>query len=189
MKQWDMRHHGYCPFCLEEDEDVKHVREYNHEDAKKRGKEGLWIFLVVLAKIGTCTRAVLAIKQELTHWRRQDEPPDTRELPEALCEVIIAQRTLGWGAFLDGLWSIKWEAYQKEYFEEEKSRKGSQLWLSKAIRKGWDFNMTIWTGRNKQLQETERIKDMEGKKEIIAVIEKEFGVGLGLGFYIYLRIG
>ena len=60
-------------------------------------------------KIGKCIRALFAIKQELVYWRRQDEPrPDVNELPVALREVIKAQRALGWGAFLDGLWSTKW---------------------------------------------------------------------------------
>ena len=38
--------------------------------------------------------------------------------------------------------------------------------------------MEIWTGRNQQLHNSERIKDMEGKHELKEAIRKEFSIGL-----------
>ena len=38
--------------------------------------------------------------------------------------------------------------------------------------------MNIWEARNKQLHETDRIKDLEGKKEIMEAIEAEYELGL-----------
>ena len=87
-----------------------------------------------MGKIGTCVTALFALKQELMYWRKDIEPPDALDLPEGLKSVILAQRELGWKAFLDGLFTVKWRGYQQEHFIECNSRKGTKLWISKEIR-------------------------------------------------------
>ena len=62
MQRWQMQHKGNFPFCQEEKEDVNHILHYSHKDAKRASKEALWQQIERLAKIGTCTRAVIAIK-------------------------------------------------------------------------------------------------------------------------------
>ena len=178
MQQWGLRHHGQCPFCLKEKEDINHLLRCRHQEAKHIWEEALWKFLEAMGKIGTCITALFALKQELMYWNRDIEPPDAKDLPAGLREVILAQRDLGWRSFLDGLFTIQWLSYQKEHFEETKSRRGAKSWASKAIRLCWDFNMAIWKGRNEQLHNTQRIKDMEGKGEVQKAIRNEFRIGL-----------
>ena len=51
--------------------------------------------------------------------------------------------------------------------------------------------MNMWMGRNKQSHHTDRIKDMEGRKEIIEAIKKEYKVGLSrlpaYGFFFMFK--
>ena len=178
MKRWKLRHHGYCPFCLKEEENTNHILSCQHKDATTIWNKELWNYIVEMKKIGTCTTAILAIKRELIHWRLEEEFPDITELPISIRAPIRLQRKLGWRAFLDGLISMEWKVYMTEYYGEIKSKKGASLWASKAIRKGWDLNSAIWKGRNEQLHETARIEDMQGKTELIEVIKKEYRIGL-----------
>ena len=121
----------------------------------------------------------LAIKQELMRWVRQEQQDNVASLPSDLQKVIKAQRKVGWRAFLDGLFVLGWEEYQGHYFENIGSKKSASLWVTKAIRACWDYNMFIWTARNEQLHKTERILEFEGKKEVIEAIKKEYKIGLG----------
>lgn len=92
--------------------------------------------------------------------------------------MIEAQRKIGWKSFLDGLFAKEWEVYQREHFEMVNSRKGAALWVTKAIRACWDYNMTVWMARNEQLHSTEKIKDLEGKQELIEAVKAEYAIGL-----------
>ena len=128
MKRWNLCAHDNCPYCMKEEEDVEHILHCLLKEAEKRSNEALWKLLEKLVKIGTCTRAVLAIKQELVVWRRNRELLDITRLSSRLQKVIFAQRKLGWKAFLDGLFTIEWEEYQKDHFNQIGSKKGASLW-------------------------------------------------------------
>ena len=52
MKRWQMRPHGYCPFCKEEEETVYHILHYQHDDAQMISKEAMEKFLQQMLKIG-----------------------------------------------------------------------------------------------------------------------------------------
>ena len=65
MKRWNLRLHGNCPYCLEEEEDIEHILKCQHNQAKENSKNALWQLIKQLVKIGTCRRAVIAIKQEI----------------------------------------------------------------------------------------------------------------------------
>ena len=75
---------------------------------------------------------------------------------------------------------LEWEEYQRNYFENIGSKKSSSLWVTKAIRACWEYNMSIWMARNEQLHKTDRILEFEGKKEVIGAIKKEYKIGLGI---------
>ena len=179
LKRWKMRHHSYCPFCEEEDEDVHHILHCTHDEAQRIFHSTLWTLMETLMKIGTCTRAVMAIRNEIIAWRNDSTYPDTEDLGCDLAEVILAQRDLGWRAFLDGLLTTKWAQYQKIHFELRGSKRSHNLWVSKTIRACWSYNVSIWTARNEQVHKTDRIKDLEGRKEIIKAINNEYRIGLG----------
>ena len=113
-----MRLHGNCPYCLKEDEDLEHVMKCTHQAAKENSRKAILQLVKQLLKIGTCRRAVLAIKQEVMAWRRGHENLCVDCLPENLRKVILAQRKIGWKAFLDGLFVKDWEVY---FFQRTKA--------------------------------------------------------------------
>ena len=79
----------------------------------------------------------------------------------------------------------------EEYFQEVKMYQNATTWGSKAICLLWTFLFNIWEGRNKQLHNTNRIKDMQGFQILLKSIKKEWQVGLGRlpthQFDIYFR--
>ena len=179
IKRWQIRPHGYCPYCQSENEDNKHILQCIHHDALQNSHDALWQLVQSLVKIGTCVSAVRAIRDEIVAWRNNDQYPSLVHLPDELKEVIQAQRNIGWKSFLEGLYSKKWKAYQETHFNKIGSKRSPNLWTSKAIRIGWTYLSTIWQYRNEQLHKTERIKDMKGKKEMIKAIKAEYKLGLG----------
>ena len=179
MKRWALRPHGYCPFCKEENEDTFHIMKCAHEDAKTLSHDALWTWTESMIKIGTCPRAVRAIRNEIVSWKSNSALPDIDALNEQLQHAILAQRSIGWKSFLEGLFSLEWKQYQKEYFDKIDSKRSHGLWVSKAIRICWRYITTIWVGRNQQLHQTDHILDMEGRKEMIQAIKDEYDIGLG----------
>lgn len=134
MTKWKLRHHGYCPFCQQEEEYTKHILQCTHNTAIKISKDTIWVFVKKLIQIGTCSRLTMALKVELTAWRNNMPRPSLTSLPQDIRIVIIAQRKIGWKTFLEGLISVEWKKYQKEYFREIESTRSSDLWASKVIR-------------------------------------------------------
>lgn len=122
MKRWQFCPHGYCPFCKDEDESTTHILHCTHQDARDISKETLWKFVESMIKIGTCPRAVRAMRDETMFWRDNKDCPDISFLPEILQFAIISQRQIGWRSFLKGLLSTDWTNYQQAYFEDIGSR-------------------------------------------------------------------
>ena len=177
MRHWLLRPHGNCPYCSLVAEDVNHVLKCTHEQAQNLNKEALCKLFEKLMKIGTCAKTVLAIKQELIAWRDGKRMHDTGMLPILLRKVIKEQRKVGWRAFIDGLFVREWKEYQREYFEYIGSQKGAALYVIKAIHVCWDYNMYLWSAR--KLHKTERLQELEDKKEMIEAVKKEYKIGLG----------
>ena len=179
IKRWQIRPHGYCPYCKHENEDTNHILRCIHQDAQQFSKDALWTMVQSLVKIGTCISAVRAIRDEIRSWRENLPYPSLQHLPEVLVPVILSQRQIGWRSFLEGIYSKEWKRYQEKHFQDINSKRSADLWTSKAIRIGWTYLTTIWQHRNEQLHKTERIKDMKGKNEIIKAIKAEYKLGLG----------
>ena len=178
MKRWKLRFKSNCPFCLYEDEDTNHILTCPHQDAERIWNEALWKLLETLAKFGTDVTLLFLLQQELFAWRGYN-PYLAIKLPYNDADrVIVLQQNLGWRAFLDGLFVKDWQRYQTQFFDQAGITKCPKLWVSKAIRACWDFSTTIWTGRNKQLHETIRIEQLEGKDEIEQAIKQEHRLGL-----------
>ena len=179
MKKWNIRPHGYCPFCKNDNENTHHILKCLHEEATKINHDALWVWTESMIKIKTCPRAVRAIRDELYAWRNNTSLPTLDNTNETLTKAILSQRQIGWKSFIEGLLTLEWKQYQKEYFEETESLQSHNLWVSKAIRIGWKYLTTIWNGRNTQLHQIDHILDMEGRKEMIKAIHDEYNIGLG----------
>ena len=142
----------------------------------------MWSWLMAFLKRAgtTCSTLILYVFRELQAWQKQATLPSLEHMPQDIAQVIRDQRSKGWKQFLEGSISLHWKEYQREYFQNIQSRKGEVLWASKMIRAGWDLIAWVWEGRNKQLHETERIVEMEGKKEMIKAVRQEKAIGLSL---------
>ena len=99
MQLWEFRPHSNCPFCLQELEDVPHILHCTHEEARKCSEEALWALIESLVKIGTCTSAVRAIRDDIRAWRDESTLPDLNFTEDSLRQVIEAQREIGWQLF------------------------------------------------------------------------------------------
>jgi hypothetical protein len=93
--------------------------------------------------------------------------------------VIIEQRLIGWKQFLEGLYSKSWIHYQDKLFREDHSKCSGLSWAAKAYRAGWNMIFNLWKFRNSKLHETDRILDMEGRKELDNAIIQEWNIGIG----------
>ena len=180
IKRWQHRPFSLCPFCEARDEDTYHVFTCPHKNSIKQWALKCMKFVSVLEKIDTCSYAISAIRRCLIQWRLQQDvtiydhlyPPDLRK-------VLQSQHQIGWNFFSEGLIATDWITYQKTYYDEIGSLRSPHLWASKLIRAIWNFTWSIWDERNKQLHNTKRIGQLEGRDNLELAIQREWQIGLG----------
>ena len=193
MSRWKLRALGQCPFCLSDNEDTLHILQCQHVDAKSYWDQKMTIWTKRLKKIDTSIVIRQQLKLELNAWRSKDMPPCLNHIEPDLRSAIIQQRRIGWNHFLEGLIGKELVTYMDQYYNDLKSYKNAISWGSKFIRSNWDFLFDIWTERNNQLHNTQRIKDMEGFKILINAIKAEWNIGINKlpiqQFDIYFRSG
>jgi hypothetical protein len=69
-------------------------------------------------------------------------------------------------------------AYQHDFFETCKSNKKISARSTKLIKAGWHLIHKVWQWHNKQLQETNKITELEGVPLLNQIIEEERNFGL-----------
>ena len=180
IQKWKHRPFSFCPYCEHGNENTEHVLLCPHQDSSQLWAQNCIKFISALAKIDTCSYAVLAIQRCLLQWRlKKDVTIYDHLYPPDLRQVLYAQHKLGWRAFSEGLLSTSWVPYQQKYYTEIGSRRSPELWASKVIRLIWNFTWDIWNERNKRIHDTERIKQLEGKEPLLEAILQEWSIGLG----------
>ena len=129
--------------------------------------------------MNTCWYVLRAIKKELTSWRNQRKVPTIDWYPTELQDAIIEQRQIGWKNFLEGLISERWTQYMQQYLNDQHSKYSANLWTARLIKYNLEGLNAIWTKRNNQLHNTDRIRELEGIDLLKTSIETEWNIGLG----------
>ena len=180
VKRWHHRPISLCPFCATQEEDTLHVLSCLNNDSIRLWALNCKSFCYILKQIDTCEYAISAIQRCLVQWRlHQDVTKFDHLYPPDLKAVLISQHKIGWKAFQEGLISSKWASYQQSYFKDIGSHRSASLWSSKMIKAIWNFTWHTWDVRNKQLHQTERIKQFEGRDPLVTAITREWNIGLG----------
>ena len=67
---------------------------------------------------------------------------------------------------------------ERFYRAKEKCPKTSKSWGKKAYKLIWKLTKSIWLGRNQQLHDTDRIKELQGLPLVLQAIQSEYNLGL-----------
>jgi len=178
MKKWKMRPYSNCPFCNTEDEDRNHILVCQHVEAISGWNDALSTYISNLVKLDTCPYLIAAIQIELQTERRGETPIVVNRYPLQLHSAIVAQRQIGWRSFTEGLLCKEFVTYQSNYYKDVQSMRTGKAWAHKAIRKSWQFLFHVWENRNNKLHQTDKIRELGGRRDLIASITSERNIGL-----------
>ena len=179
MQRWKLRHCGDCPFCTEPDENTLHIFQCPSIESLDAFKEAFRDLVKKLLSLNTCIQLLVAIRNDVMAWRKGYPTPATGHLPLGLQRAIFAQRDIGWKQFFEGLVAKHWGAYMSQYYLHKKTKNTGRTWSKRLIKYNWEFTHEIWTSRNTQLHETERVKELEGVSILRQTVMKEWEQGLG----------
>ncbi len=172
MKLWKLRPHSNCPYCMQEDETTNHILQCNHIEASMAWDKSMIKWFATLLQLGIDTLILRQLRQSLLQWKQHDNG----YIEEDRQTVLIAQENLGWTQYLEGLLVPEW--FDLIYKDNGSNTDRTISILSKMIRANWEFIFSIWTERNDKLHETDRIKDLEGRPQLLEAIDKEWNIGL-----------
>jgi hypothetical protein len=95
-------------------------------------------------------------------------------------DAFIAQESIGWNQFSEGLISLKWATLQHQYYKKVGSRRNGKTWAAQLISQLWDLNFHIWQTRNDQLHTNQSfLNQLHGQDNLDTAIEQEFCHGKG----------
>ena len=177
MVRWGFRLKGNCPFCLQEDETTAHIITCQHPDAKTVWNKSMKKWFQSLIKIGIDPTIITGIRDEVNAWKT-GLVNNIVTGDDGIDNLLAKQRKIGWQQFLEGLLSTEW--YNFFIKDSDTSRYQANTIISRIIRANWEFTFSIWTERNSKLHDTDRIKEFEGRPNLIQAIKDERKVGLSI---------
>ena len=80
---------------------------------------------------------------------------------------------------MEGLFTKSWGTYMTEYYNNTRSLRKGSTWIKRLMKYNWEAVFSIWENKNKQLHNTQRIKELEGLSVLQNAIRAEWGIGLG----------
>ena len=99
--------------------------------------------------------------------------------PFEVKNTIQLIRELSYERFLEGLIPVQLISYQEFFFwSDPRSLHPGKLWGKKLFKLIWDMVHSIWTARNAQLHETNRIFELQGLPYVKQAITSEYNLGL-----------
>ena len=130
------RIYGCYPFCLNPNEDTKHIMDYQHEETQGIWTQHLMKLVLTLHKAKFPHVFITAIKRELNTWRLRYTPHLLSDYPEPIRSMFQTQRQLGWNQFLLGFLPLAWKPHLLQFQKDKHllQRYSTNLWTSKLIR-------------------------------------------------------
>ena len=175
MTRWGLRLEGKCPFCLQDDENILHILQCTHHEAHTAWDKAMITWFKSLIQIGIDTTTIKGIRDELILWK-EGSNDSCSSGDEQIDKLLTSQRKLGWKQFMEGLLSNQW--YNLLITNNDYNRYKVIAIMSKIIRANWEFIFNIWTERNSKLHDTDRIKEFEGRPDLIEAIKNERRIGI-----------
>ena len=80
---------------------------------------------------------------------------------------------------MEGLFTKSWGTYMTEYYNNTRSLRKGSTWVKQLMKYNWEAVFSIWENRNKQLHNTQRIKQLEGLPILQEARKAEWRIGLG----------
>lgn len=94
---------------------------------------------------------------------------------DAWAQLVEDQQGFGTRVFFAGLWINHWNEYQKQYLEDNKSRKSAQLWFTRLVQKVHSTPLNLWKTRNAILHRTaDNYIGQEQNQELDVIIDTIF---------------
>jgi hypothetical protein len=142
--------HAECPRCAAF-ENTAHVLLCPAPNATRQWDKSLANLRTWLTQARTMPDLANAIINRLRSWRSQTAPtPPTYNWP-GVNDLILAQDSIGWRAFLEGAVLIAWAEKQQEYLVWLKRRNTGKRWVTTLIKKLWEISWDLWEQQNGEL--------------------------------------
>jgi hypothetical protein len=177
MHRWKFWTHSNCPRCGEPNEDAKHI-------VRCSALNPLWETAVApLTEWFTKSLTppdVSAIILEYIHaWRTSTAPRVRLEFcSPALISAVTAQSNIGWGPFLEGFVSIKWQNLMDQHFTSISSRRTGFRWCCGLIHRMWLLLRDLWDHRNSILHDTVPVAVQLATVQLNAAVSGQYHQGL-----------
>ena len=192
MKRWRLRFNSNCALCGQEQEDTHHILHCPHDESKKTWDKLIREYDQKLVKFKTNYYLRKAIILDINAWRYNKQYPSLQYADDDLRKIILAQRSVGWRAFIEGLLVQPMITYQHNYLQHNYDNKKGSTWAAKVIRASWNLLLQIWDFRNEKTHERLNIETLQGSEVLDNVIEQEWSRGLSrlpaLEFSQFFRI-
>ena len=179
MALWKKRAMDNCPFCLEPDEHTFHILTCPHAEATKVWDSSLETFIKSLTRLNTETEFLSTLTYDLHCWRNAQPYLLINSISTNLQPIFIHLRQIKYDKFLEGLIPKELIRHQEKYFRAQEScLQTGKSWGKKVYKLLWEFTNSIWLGRNQQLHDTDRIKELQGLPLVLQAIQSEYNLGL-----------
>ena len=172
--------HSRCPRCNEDNEDVAHILQCNHNSAKALWDQEVTKLQQWMIENDGEPNMVQAIIENINAWRSQYPYPATRYDNRTLRSAIRHQDEIGWQNFIEGFKDIGWRKVQMTHFQHINSQKSVLLWMSRLQQKLWNIMKAMWTDRNNTLHHEGNTVHQHEMQAITAEILIEWQIGIDI---------
>ena len=179
MMQWKKRAKDNCPFCLAPEETTYHILTCPHDNSKNIWESSFETLIKSLTRIDTESELLSTLTYDLHCWRHAKPFLLTQSLSISLQPIFTHLRQIQYDKFLEGLIPKTLIQYQDNYYRQKEScHKTGKTCGKKVYKLLWNLTSALWKGRNEQLHQTDRIKDLQGLPLVLQAIKNEFNLGL-----------
>jgi hypothetical protein len=151
MQRYKLQDHAECPRCAQF-EDTAHVLLCQAPHAVAKWNASISSLSLWLTKVSTMPDLQHAILHYLSSWHRNDVPTIPQYHWPGVNDLITAQGTIGWRAFLEGCILQAWAAKQQEYYEWLERKNTGRRWVTTLIKRLWQISWDMCKHRKGELK-------------------------------------
>ena len=143
---------SFCPRCGCQDETPHHVLQCNEKSARKKMKQCMKDFEIVMERLCTERNLQTQIFQTITEWITKNQMDCFSEL----LPPLQSQKKLGWYHFMEGRIHSSFETHMDNYYRKIGSKKTGTMWTTVIIQSLWSkIFFPMWEHRNKAVHVVE----------------------------------
>jgi len=149
MCRWKFRMSMKCPWCDVPKEDKQHILTCPDPEARNLWEKLMKDLYLWLRDEGTDTY----LREHLMNYLRSWPLPPSTSNP--IPTFVADQEAIGHQYVWDGWLCHEWRAHQERLWKQTRSRKSSQRWTSKIIKKMWNVAWDMWEQWNEALHNSD----------------------------------